>query len=304
VIDPKAAVRVILRHLPQQPVSIELPSHVFSLFVDALSLTRSALLLPDYDEGVFVPWASVGFDETTLHRMRIPDTDVIELAQASESGVVWRGNEMDAFSPYFSRREASMLSQILVFPLSDSDGVQGVLLITECPYFAAHEEFLRIILAAVAEPAASRIAEQRVKYSRIMRHTVVFRPDEIPVIAERIRDRSPRGVTLLLVDLSRQVAAVSSANRYLDPFRTWQDVLRVVASLFSTTGSVCDAEGHRALIFVHGSTEEDLDLTVSHVGASLRAILPEVGEGAAPEHAARRYPDDGDDILELIDTLT
>jgi hypothetical protein len=236
--------------------------------------------------------------------MRIPDTDIVELAQASESGVVWRGDEMDAFAPYFSRREASMLGQILVFPLEDSDGVQGVLLITECPYFQDHEEYLRIILAAVAEPAASRIAEQRVRYSRIMRHTVVFRPDEIPIIAERIRDRSPRGITLLRVDLDRHVDTVSAANQYLDPFRIWQDVLRVVASLFSTTGSVCDAGEHRALVFVHGSTEEDLALTVSQIGASLRSVLPEVKEIPSPAYAARRYPDDGDDILELINALT
>ena len=296
--------RVILRHLPDQPESIELPSHVFTLFVEALSLSRSVLLLPDYDEGVFVPWASVGVDETTLHRMRIPDTDIVELAESSESGVLWRGDEMESLSPYFSRREASMLSQILVFPLADSDGVQAVLLITECPYFDQHEDYLRIILAAVAEPAAARIAAQRVRYSRIMRHTVVFRPDEIPVIADRIRDRSPRGITLLSIDLSRHVATISAANAYLDPFRVWQDLLRVVASLFSTTGSVCDAGQHRALIFIHGSTEEDLDLMVTQIGASLSDILPELDPMPAPAHVARHYPDDGDDILGLIRSLT
>ena len=80
-------------------------------------------------------------------------------------------------------------------------------------------------------------------------------------------------------------------------------MLRIVASLFSTTGSVCDAGGHRALVFVHGSTEEDLSLTVTQIGASLRSVLPEVAEIPSPTYEARRYPDDGDDILELIHAL-
>ena len=124
------------------------------------------------------------------------------------------------------------------------------------------------------------------------------------MIADRIRDRSPRGITLLSIDLSRHVATISAANAYLDPFRVWQDLLRVVASLFSTTGSVCDAGQHRALIFVHGSTEEDLDLMVTQIGASLSDILPELDPMPAPAHVARHYPDDGDDILGLIRSLT
>jgi hypothetical protein len=300
MVDPKAAVRNLLKRLPQQPESIELPAHVFRLFVETLQLSRTALLLPDYDEGLFVAWASVGLDATTIHRLRIPDTEVLELADATDSGIVLRGNDLEPFSPYFSRRESSMLEQLLLFPLCDEEGVQALLLIAECPYFREHEDYLRIILAAVGEPAATRIAEQRVRYSRIMRHTVVFRPDEVPVIAERIRDRSPRGIALVVIDFGSFVDAVAASNSYLDPFRIWQDILRVVASLFSTTGSVCDASAQRALLFVHGATEEDLELAVTQAATSIAAVLPEVSDAGTPSFVARHYPDDGDDILELI----
>ena len=301
--DPEAAIRAILRDLPTLPESIEQPAHLFRLLVENLQLNRAAVLIPDYDEDVFVPWASNGLDATSLHRLRIPVGDLQSVAARSRTGAVWSGESVSVFAPYFSRREASMLEDLLVFPIESERGIEAVLLVTETPYFGNHTEYLRIILAAVGEPAARSIRENRLLYTATLARSIVFKPTEIPVIAERIASRAADRTILIAIQLSDLVSQVATSNLYLDPFRVWQDVLRAVAGLFASTASVCDANEQRALLLVHGDLADDLELIVGHVSASLASLFTEIEAAPVLRYDTRRYPADGEDVVALAQSL-
>ena len=302
-LDPELAVTTLLRGLPELPESIQLPAHLFSLLVNTLQISKGAILLPDYDENLFVPWASVGIDTTTLHRLRIPDEDIDAIQARGLSGIIWGEDEVRDFAPYFSRREASQLERILLFPFMNTGGIQAVLLLLETPYFEEQSEFLRLILAAVGEPAAQVVQTQRLRYLDVIRHSVVFKASELPVVTERLTERAPRGVRLILLRLADIVSQVATANEHLDPYRVWQDLLRIVASLFASTGTVCDLDQNQLLICLHGALEDDLELIVYHIGATIAELLPEVSDVPVLRFEFKEYPADGDDLLQLARSL-
>jgi len=271
--------------------------------VDTLQISKGAILLPDYDENLFVPWASTGLDMTTLHRLRIPDEDIDAIQARGPSGIIWEKEEVRSFTPYFSRREASQLERILLFPFVSAGGVQALLLLLETPYFDQHSEFLRLILAAVGEPAAQVVQKQRLRYSDVIRHAVVFKANELPLVTERLTERAPRGVHLVLMRLADVVSQVATANEHLDPYRVWQDILRIVASLFASTGIVCDLDQNQLLICLHGTLEDDLELIVYHIGATIAELLPEVTDVPVLRFESKEYPADGADLLQLARSL-
>lgn len=289
--------------MPGLPESIQLPAHLFSLLVSTIDVRKGALLLPDYDESLFVPWASVGIDATTLHRLRLPEEDIDTVQARGGGGIVWKGEELHGFAPYFSRREASQLEQLLLFPFVSGETVQAVLLLLETPYFEDGAEYLRLILAAVGEPAAQIVQKQRLRYSEIMRHAVVFKSTELEIVAERLADRAPRGVHLVHLSLADIVSQVVSENAYLDSYRVWQDLLRIVASLFASTGSVCELNQHQLLLLLHGSLEDSLGLIVYHIGVTIAELLPELSDVPVVRFESRNYPADGSDLLELAHSL-
>lgn len=218
-------------------------------------------------------------------------------------GVIWEDDEVRAFAPYFSRREASQLEKLLLFPFVSDAGVQAVLVLLQTPYLERHGEFLRLILAAVGEPAAQVVQRQRLRYSDIMRHAVVFKAAELQILTGRLAERAPRGIHLVRLDLADVVSQVATANEYLDPHRVWQDILRIVASLFASTGSVCDLGRRRLLICLHAALEDNLDLIVHHVGATIAELLPELSDAPVLRFDSRAYPDDGADLLQLARSL-
>ncbi len=178
-----------------------------------------------------------------------------------------------------------------------------MLLVTDTPYFDGYIEHLRIILAAVGEPATDAMQSQRLVRARTMRQSIVFKPSEIDVVTERIAARADDGLGLLVVQLADVVSQVATANDFIDPFRVWQDVLRATAALFATSATVCDGDDHRALLLLHGRTDDDLELIVQHVAASLAGLMPEISAAPVLRYDSRRYPEDGSDLGALVHAL-
>ncbi len=238
-----------------------------------------------------------------MHRLRLPAEDLRHALGKNEAGVVWAGDACNEFAPYFSRREASMLEHLLFFPFTATEGLLAVLVVTDSPYFEGRAEYLRIILAAIAEPAARAIHDRRHVYAQTMRQAIVFKSTDIDSLCERLAANAPGGVRVLLLELADVVSQIAASNDLLDPFRVRQDVLRRIASLFASTGSVCDADGHRALLLLHGTAEEDPELLVQHVAADLAHLMPELSGVPVLRFASGHYPDESTDLHALTDAL-
>lgn len=196
-----------------------------------------------------------------------------------------------------------MLEHVLFFPFSSADGLHAMVVVTDSSYFEGRTEYLRIILAAIAEPVAKAMHDARHVYAQTMRQAIVFKATDIAPLSERVAANAPGGVRVVLLELADVISQVAASNDLLDPFRVQQDVVRRIASLFASTGSVCDAEGHRALLLLHGTTEEDTELLVQHVAADLAYLMPELSGVPVLRFAASRYPDESTDLHGLIDAL-
>ena len=294
--------QALLRSLPELPPSIELPANLFRLLVDELCLSRAAFLVPDYDEQLFVPWAHKGFDATTLHRLKIPAGEMNRIGKDAAGGLYLRGDPLGELAGYFSRREAISLEQLFVFPFTDASGIRAVLLVADSDYFGTDEHGLQLVLAALGESAARVIGRQRQRYAESMRYSVVFRSDEIDLVARRTAEQKGT-VTLVVIELSDIVSQVATANSYIDPFRVWQDVLRAFAALFASTARLCDAGSHRALLCLHEHADGDLDLVAHQVAHTLLHLLPELAATPVLPYGARHYPADGSDIAALVRSM-
>ena len=113
---------------------VELPSRLFTSLKRNLSIVKGALLLYDPVRLEYAPWASCGFDETTLHRLRISlgaNETFNALANGKPLSVTDQGLR-NAFQTYFSSREfASVGAGVLLCPFIVDDTLAGVLLVTE-----------------------------------------------------------------------------------------------------------------------------------------------------------------------------
>ena len=132
------------------PDGVELPSQLFSALTEQLSVEKGALLLFDPIRLVYAPWASLGYDQTTLHRMRIP-LGANESFKALANGspiLVEDASTLGAYEQYFSAREFSSLSRILLTPFITAEKLVGVLLFTALePPFPGKAELLECLKA-------------------------------------------------------------------------------------------------------------------------------------------------------------
>ena len=219
------------------------------------------------------------------------------------AGVLWSGESLSQLAPYFSHREASMIDRLLIVPLSDPNGPQALLVVTESPLLSENPQVLRIILAAVAETAASTMATQRMARVAVMRHSMAFKRDELDVVTGRVAERGPDRVAGMILDLSEVVTHVRTANSHVDTFRVWQDILRTVAALYATSAIVTDAGSNRALVLIHGEVGADAELAVHHIAATLADYFPEIGGVITPRYHYQSYPEDAESVGRLATGL-
>ncbi len=289
--------------MEELPRGIEFPAHLFATLVDHLQIAKGAVLLPNHADGSFTAWASVGLDQTSVHRLAIPEHEIREFRGDAPAGVVLAGEEVRALAPYFSRREAAMLESVALFPIANDTTVGAVLIIVESPYLAQHQDFLRVILAAVGTPAASLVKKYRLDRADLMHRSIVFHSKELGTLAERIAERAQDTVVVLVLELSDVAAQIADTNAYLDTFRVWEDILNVVATMLSGTGTVCDLESHRLVAFLHGAQSPDLPLLVHQIAATLVQLFPELPAQPEIRFKSALHPDDGADLHEIAARL-
>ncbi len=167
-LDPEQAARGIVAAIQALPDGVELPSHLFTVLTARLSVQKGALLLFDPIRLVYAPWASQGYDQTTLHRMRIPlgaNGTFNELANGSPV-IVEGTSALAAYEQYFSAREFSTLSRILLTPFIAAEKLIGVLLFTALkPPFEGDAQLLPC-LKSIADAGSPRVQKAREKKLR------------------------------------------------------------------------------------------------------------------------------------------
>lgn len=261
------------------------------------------MLLPNHADGSYTAWAATGFDQTSIHRLGIPEHEIKEFREQAPAGVALTGDQVKALAPYFSRREASLLETVVLFPIADDATVGAVLLIAESPYLGVHTDFLQVILAAVGTPAAALVKRYRLDRDDLIHRSIIFHRDELSTVAARLAERAESPITVVALELADSVAQIAATNEYLDTFRVWDDMLNVVATMLAGTGTVCDLEHHRLVAFLHADHELDLPLLVHQIAAALKRLFPELPAQPEIRFESLSYPADGPRLPEFAAQL-
>ena len=260
---------------------IESPGRLFSLLKEELELERAALLLYDPVRMTFAPWAVHGFDETTRHRLRIPlgANEPMNRLAAGKVFLLSNPEDIQPFQQFFSFREFSTLSNLLLLPFISENKFMGLLLAAN-PVHTDLELF-----NTLSTRAAAQLYEAREKHLEGAKRDTPHRPESLRESVHAAlqtsleKDRSP---LMIQINTSSLVQAARKRNPYIDAFRLNQDISRVVLSLFQPLGSVFQIDSERMLILVTNTAqpiqEGDHELLLYHLKATLGRLLPELAE--------------------------
>jgi len=260
---------------------IESPGRLFALVKEQLRPERAALLLYDPVRMVFAPWAAHGFDETTKHRLRIPlgANDTMNRLASGKVYLLSGPEELQPFQQFFSFREFSTLSNLLLVPFIHENKFMGLLLSTESGQ--ANLDMFRTL----AERAARHLYAARERHLEGAKRGTPERPESLrQAVQAALQPCLEQGFSplMILIDTATLTESVRRRNPYTDSFRLNQDISRVVLSLFQSLGSVFQVDPERMLIVVLKKAQPiqagDPELLLHHLKTTLGRLLPELAE--------------------------
>jgi len=302
--------RAALQSLPE---GIEMPSHLFTALKTHLSIEKGALLLYDPLRLVYAPWASCGYDQTTLHKLRIA-LGANESFNAIANGIplaISDTGALAAYQGYFSSREFASLSRIVLCPFISQEKLIGVLLVTDIRAPLDTEADLLSCLSAAAEaasPIAAKAREEKLKVAAVPDVRPGATPEE--EVERFIASPAAEGKKLLFATLSLAGYAgrIMAAHAHLDAFRLEEDLRYFLGAFVSDLGTAFPLGSGRFLVGLRNFGAGDLDLFLHQLGSFLSMLFGADGgerpsEGPSIEKT-RVWPDDGGDIRELLAFLS
>lgn len=311
--DPEQATREIIAAIQALPDGVELPSQLFTALASLLSIEKGALLLFDPLRLVYAPWASLGYDQTTLHRMRIAlgaHPSFNALANGSPI-VVADAEALTSYQQYFSAREFSSLSRVVLTPFITAEKLVGVLLLTALkPPFKIDEHLLRCLksIADAGSPRVQKAREKKLRKAGPGGMPAGASPEE--EAARYVSSLGSAGTKALFLTLSLHEYSqkIISAHTHLDPFRLHEDLHYFLDSFVADLGLAIPIRQGLFVIALESYDTADLDLFLHQLSTFLHGLFGgngTAGTATGPKILKTRgWPDEGGDIRELFDFLS
>lgn len=133
------------------------PYSLFPAFRDLLGFRKGALLLPRGSQRTFMPACALGFDQTSLARLRF---DAHELADLSTPKVC-KIKEDCATGLKFSQSDLEECENLLILPCRHQGTLEALFLLARSPYEAIEPETLGALLAGIAVSVGQAMAQER-----------------------------------------------------------------------------------------------------------------------------------------------
>lgn len=304
----------ILAAISSLRAGMELPSRLFTALTSLLGARKAALLLYDPVRLVYAPWALRGFDQTTVHRMRIP-LGANEAWNALANGrplVILGAPSLSQFQPFFSSREYSSIEKLVLAPFIAEDKLVAVFLITSMDSPLATDDELVECLARAAEAGAPRVQEARAArvaaaVSSGSRPEAVSPQDETSRFLQHVGASRSAAllVALSLEDFSRGVLL---SHRDLDPFRLHEDLVFFLGSFLADIGRALPVRQGRFVLALPEFDRAGLDVLSHQLALFLQGLLGDT-EGRDPARSPKilkvaSWPADGPDLQTLVESLS
>ena len=295
------------------PDGVELPAQLFTILARHLAIGKGALLLYDPLRLVYAPWASCGFDQTTLHRLRIPlgANDSFNALANGNPLAVSGADQLARYQGFFSSREFASLARLVLAPLIAEEKLIGVILAADlAPPFEGESALLSCLAEAmkVAGPAVQKARGEKMKSAASPGTALRAAPEE--EVARFIAAAGPGASRFLFVGISLEhySRSVLSAHPHLEPFRLAEDLRYFLGTFVVDRGVAVPLGSGRFLLGLQDIEARDLDLFLHQLGSFLSMLFggtDGLGPAGGPASVkTRTWPDDGSDIRELVTFLS
>jgi hypothetical protein len=311
--DRETVVRQIIEESKGLPDGVELPSRLFTTLRKRLSIAKGALLLYDPARLEYAPWASYGFDQTTLHRMRIPlgANDTFNALANGQPLLVTEPDHLAAFQRFFSSREFSLLERIYLSPYISDESLVGVLIATEMRHPSLDSAGLMSCLQGVAAEVSPLVQKAR-RFLMKLNQAKAARPPATPEeqVARLLESPAARGRKMLFLSLAlgTYVRGIAAAHEDLDLFRLREDVRSLMDAFLADLGTAIMLPAGNLMVGLQDVSRDDIPLFLHQ----LRYFLDAHFAGALPPEEAPRidvlksriWPDEGTEPGELVSFLS
>ena len=308
-----AVLEEILTAISTLRAGMELPSRMFTALTTLLGARKAAFLLYDPVRLVYAPWAVRGYDQTTLRRMRIPlGANEAWNALANGRPLILAAPALTQFQQFFSSREFSAMSRIVLVPFIADDTLIGVFLLTDLESPLTTDEELVECLARASEAGAPRVQEARA--ARVAaavasgtRPEAVSTGDETSKFLDAIESsRSP--LLLAALSLEEFTRGVLLSHHDLEPFRLHEDLVFFLGSFLADVGRALPVRQGRFVLALPGFDRAGLDVFSHQLSLFLHGLLGD-GQAHDPTLAPRilkvsGWPAEGADLRTLVESLS
>ncbi len=294
------------------PDGVELPSRLFSIVSSKLGVRKGALLLYDALRLVYAPWASIGYDQTTLHRLRIP-LGANESFNALANGAPLILADADVIRPYqeyFSSREFSSLARVLLAPFIAGERLAGMLLLTDVASSAESETDILECLRGIIAAGSPRVDAARAKKLSSAGTAAVQAPATLEEQATRFlgpRGQPARPALMLALSVEDYAQRILAGHEHLDPFRLHEDLHYFLGAFVADTGAAFAVRPGRFIVGLRSIDISEMDIFLHQLTLHLDGLFgsPERREKEARPRIlkTRAWPSDGDDVRTLLDDL-
>ena len=287
---------------------IEAPAQLFSILKNNLGFSKAALLLYDPLRMVFAPWASCGYDKTTLHRLRIPlgYNKIFNQVANGDLLILSAKEELAGFKKCFSSREFAILSNIIFAPFIVTEKLIAVLVITNSePPGTGDDTALLSRISAHAAPIIHRAREEKLKdLKQESASSPESLQDHVRTLAETCKQQGTPFI-IIKISLERVIKSIVHNNPYLDSFRLREDILNLMRSFLADIGSIRNLNQHHLLLLIYAMPEADAELLIYQIGLAFRKFFRELASEQKIyfNEAYKVFPDDREEVLELLSEL-
>jgi hypothetical protein len=268
----------LLRELKPLKTGFEYPAGLFNVLKNTLKIKKGALLLPENENGLFVPWSITGFDKTTQHRLHIlPDTLYTIFRTAESKNILTDLTETQDLRPCFSSREAALVRRLLLCLFTFQEKIIGALIISDSPYLFLDESGLRLFFTVIGELSSPLLERSRNARLRKKRLHAYLRKDHFLVsLKTYLKDLPKNGsIQFLVLNAQSLVAKIREFNPDVDEYRVLQDITTVVSTLMGSSPVFVSPKKKKILI----ATQEgrfDSALLVHQVSLMIRKLFQEL----------------------------
>ncbi len=283
---------------------ITAPGSLFELFTQLFGIRKGALLIRDSDDDRFKVWADCGLDPTSRSRLTTTRSDISALCPGITAS--YRADTSTPIHPFLSFREAQLLESVFLVKFRDRSRLAGVLVILESDLVTYDAQSRDMLLAAISEPAARKLVEERETlidrmYTPLLLDASDFRRS-VEDLADSI-DNSAYSILLTRISLNEIESMLQSILPGYVRTRARSDAQHMICSLLGGAGDMCIPEPGRIVSSILLHEQTPAELLVGELEERLREQVPVLPDAFSLDIELRHFPHNSMSLDSLLATL-